>query len=253
MGLLDCMINIKYIYPKTAGIDFFLFRLFGAGLGNLLFSWAIAVIKSKELSIPIIMPTFFNISPLQIIRGEFINRIYINPFKNSNYISGLKKFRILFSQYFKPRNSKIVDIIDAGVSDLEKILLNRDLIIKELFNILPDKIIDLYNLTDFNRISVHIRLGDFKIVHGAGILDSYINSLICLRNKYPSIPIHIYSDGKPDELIELTIFSNIKFMPCTSPIQDLINMSKAQYFIGTKNSTFSIWACIIGNHKFHLV
>ena len=82
-----------YIYPKLSEPDMNLFRLGGAGLGNILFTYARAVVyAAKNERIKIIWPTWPSIKLGPILRNEKDKRFYADLFKNnSGYISGLKK------------------------------------------------------------------------------------------------------------------------------------------------------------------
>ena len=96
----------KYIYPKVGRRDFLGFRIGGAGLGNLLFTYAEALVLSKKYEIDLIWPTW---GTIPLTRNDFIfwkgrdKRSYFNIFENnSKYIDGFEKAKILLT------NKKII-------------------------------------------------------------------------------------------------------------------------------------------------
>lgn len=85
---------MRYLYPKLSKKDLFLFRLGGAGLGNILFTYSRAVVCSQKLpDCKFVWPTWPSLKLGTIIRNEKDKRFYNDLFTNhSDYISGLKKY-----------------------------------------------------------------------------------------------------------------------------------------------------------------
>ena len=60
----------NYTYAKFSDKDFYLFRLGGAGLGNILFPWARAVIYRKKNDIKQLNSTWFTLKIGTFFRRE---------------------------------------------------------------------------------------------------------------------------------------------------------------------------------------
>ena len=74
-----------YVYPDVGR----------AGLGNMLFPWARAVLWSKSYNVSVINPTWYKFRIGPYLRRENDKRRYHLLFKSSGYISGIRKFWLL--------------------------------------------------------------------------------------------------------------------------------------------------------------
>ena len=85
-----------YVYPKFGLVNVIFFRLFGPGLGNILFPWANAIVIRNRYGHKLIEPTWLNLKIGSFLRSEKDLRTYGNLFnQDDDSISGLAKFYLL--------------------------------------------------------------------------------------------------------------------------------------------------------------
>jgi hypothetical protein len=105
--------------------------------------------------------------------------------------------------------------------------------------------------------AAHIRLGDFRTSQSSDLrrtfrdgeripLAWYIQAIKQVRNVYPDLPIHVYSDGHEHELAEITSIESVTLRREPNDVADLLALAQARLLIGS-NSTFSRWAAFLGN------
>ena len=96
-------------------------------------------------------------------------------------------------------------------------------------------------------ISVHVRLGDFKVGMQTTPLTWFINVANLVRQKFKSrMAIYIFSDGSDSELAPLLELNDSRRISFGSSIADLLALSQSNILIGSKGSTFSMWASYLG-------
>jgi len=259
------MKNIKYVYPKLSTIDFSFFGISGPGLGNMLFPWARAVIYSKKNNIKMLAPTWTQLKPSRILKGDIDQRNYSDFFSDKNYISGLRKAFILTS-LSKINEYKLDKISDSGANILvfegmkdsfNPIMEYRQVIRDELFNMVNDS--HKIGINDYqNSIGIHVRLGDFGAVDLNKLkqgntntkipMEWYISTLRKIReNKYKTKQTaYVYSDGTDEELKLLLDEPNVKRVKLSSAISELLALTNSESLIAS-GSTFSMWACFLGD------
>ena len=122
---------IKYVYPKFDGIDLFIFRIGGSGLGNLLFPFFRALVHAKNNNLKIISPTFRSIKLGPYLRGENQKRSYNYIYNES--IRGIQRlFLLIFSSKAEKKiESKI--LIFKSFGDGFKSLYGFEDYLKERF------------------------------------------------------------------------------------------------------------------------
>ena len=113
---------MKYTFASLGKLESLGVRLGGAGLGNIMFPWATALVYAKNNNLQIIQTTWKNLKFGTFIRKERDKRMYMNLFSETDGISGFKKFFLLkFSNNIK---------VFSGMNDLfepfkkSKFLLN---------------------------------------------------------------------------------------------------------------------------------
>ncbi|MBD5584537.1 MAG: hypothetical protein HDQ88_05600, partial [Clostridia bacterium] len=199
--------------------------------------------------IPLITPTWLNLSIGTYIRHQADKRHYSDLFNSNKEISGLKKLWLLatlrstinIEEFLETKNSSI--IIVEGIYDFFKPLIgNNEIIRNYLFEHINPNILKQVNSFDFNNsIAVHVRLGDFP--EGRRVpMKWYIDEI----NKHSdSKRILIFSDGKDEELKDILSLPNTKRVFFGGAIQDIIAISKCSYLIGS-DSSFSSWGAFLG-------
>lgn len=222
----------KYVYADVGR----------TGLGNMLFSWARAVVFAREHGCKILAPDWVKINRIgPWIRGERDKRYYFGAFTNSGYVSGLKKFWLLA---FKRTQVKTVRGLGNYFADIAG---ERDYIKQELVKIVNSHILaDVANMPK-KFIGVHVRRGDFASTGQSLQADYYLRGIEKARTVIgATVPVCVFSDAAPWELEFLKSVKNLVIMPKAPAIQDILSLSKAEIIVGTNHSSFSEWAVFLG-------
>lgn len=261
----------NYVYPRFSKHEIYcLFRIGGAGLGNLLFAYSRALIYSEKYNIPMIWPTWYSLKVGPYIRHEIDKRKYNDLFDNkSGYIDGIKKIKLLLSMDTISEND-IDDI--ANVSD--KVIICEGVgckkgyyfePIREYSNLIRDNLIK--NLRDQNRrvlsydfsdsITVHVRLGDYSRAQNSEVLENgnecvsipvdwycdIINRIREIAGR--SIKVYLFSDGTDEELRKILALQNVERITFGNAISDVLGLSRANLLIASGGS-FSMWGRFLG-------
>jgi len=239
---------MKYTFVSLGKMESLGIRLGGAGLGNILFPWAAALVYAKTHKLIRIQTTWKNLKFGTFIRKERDKRMYMDLFTGSDGLSGFKKFLLLnFSKNVK---------VFSGMNELFEPFKNNQIFVKkELL-----KMINPYHLTrakefNSNSIAIHIRMGDFNNPINENILRNgawnyrlpikWYVSIIEKIQKESSLPIYIFSDAEDSELKEILAYDNCKRAYFGSAISDMLALSTSKVLISSA-STFSMWASFLG-------
>ena len=243
-----------YVYPIVGRF----------GLGNMMFSWARAVVISKKYNCKMIAPDWVVLSRIgPWLRGERDKRYYLNQFSSKGYISGLaKKYLVWKANKVQESDLGNVDlgnndmILCKGMDNFFDDLIGHNRIVKdELLRILSKNIVHLYD--DFNPepfIGVHIRRGDFLLEKGVAPDKSrvtpdawYLSTIRKVRELAGTdMKCLVFSDGTPAQLEFLSELDNIEIMNSSPAIIDILRLSKSKFLITSTWSTFSMWAAYFG-------
>ncbi len=255
--------NRIYVYPELGLFDFRYFRVAGPGLGNILLTWARALIKSRTEGWPLVAPAWLNIKPGALFRRENDPRSYHDLFDNSaaGYITGLTRAKILFTGNFV--DERLSDLHGArrftvvsfkGIDGLFSPLIpHRKMIVDELFRITRANHLPAKSTEHF--IGLHIRCGDFAIASSVDLTNGAANKRVpvewfaekalAVRNAIGAVPIKIFSDGNADELRSVLKIDGAELVKGTSALQEMLMLAQSSVLIGS-GSTFSLWAAFIG-------
>lgn len=252
----------NYSYAKLGERDLGLLRIGGTGLGNLLLTWAEFVVGTGKYGLNPIAPTWpqFKLGPLA--RHESDKRFYRDLFvKGPGEISGIRKLKLLstlpripvadFANGSGPRRfvngrEVLVEFDNAGVR-FENILKDHTFIRGELLKITRGE--HKSGLQhDFHRsISVHVRLGDFRVGSLRTPVEWYAGAITAVRRALGNdLPVYIFSDGEDAELQPVLKIPGARRMGFGSSIADLWALSSANILIATGGSSFSKWASYLG-------
>ncbi|MEE2700027.1 MAG: alpha-1,2-fucosyltransferase [Bacteroidota bacterium] len=239
---------MEYTFVSLGRLESFGIRLGGAGLGNILFPWARALVYAKENNCRRIQTTWKNLKIGTFLRMERDKRLYFDLFTGNDGVSGLKKFWLLnFSnkvRYFK------------GMDDLFTPFQTHQTFVKEeLLKIINPCHLDNANKFNTNSIAIHIRMGDFENPKNEQILRDgnwnyrlpikwYKNIIEQLR-KESDLPIFIFSDVEDEDLAEILALKDCKRAYFGSAISDMIALSNAKILVSSA-STFSMWGSFLG-------
>ena len=239
---------MKYTFVSLGKFESLGVRLGGAGLGNILFPWATALVYAKKHDLKRIQTTWKNFKIGTFLRKERDKRMYFDLFTGKDGIGGFKKFFLLnFSSKVK---------YFSRMDDLFEPFKNEQAFVKqELLKIINPYHLQKANEFDVNSIGVHIRMGDFENPENEQILRDgawnyrlpmkwYLNIIAKLREQ-TNLPIYIFSDGNDEDLQEILQLKNCKREFLDSAISDMIALSKCKVLVSS-SSTFSMWACFLG-------
>ena len=238
-----------------------LFRLGGAGLGNLLFPLSRAYIYSLKFKGVLMPPIWPSLKIGPIIRGEKEKRTYIGMFKptlsirlNLGLINllnrSIKEHDFLL---MKPseQSQKNATVVVAGLRNLFSDLLGyNDQLLAFFLSISSKKVIDLYQNFNSENIGVHIRLGDYNESVRTP-LEWYESVILKLQesSKYKHLNFIVFSDGNDDDLKTILCLPNCIRIQKADALADILRLSKCQIIVGS-NSTFSAWSAFLGNKPF---
>ena len=168
------------MYARLSGRDFGLVRWFscGAGLGNLLFPWARSVVAAEDYSLPLVWPTWPQISLGLVARGQ-PPRTYATFFKPTpRYVTGLRKLSLLRSVPRYPEQVlRTTELASSpamyeftGMAELFTPIATRHSLIRDrLLEIARDSHVPQARRDP--HIAVHVRMGDFSFPRDSRDLD----------------------------------------------------------------------------------
>lgn len=229
-------------YPKLSNIDFGIFRLGGPGLANCMFFAARAYINSIQNGGYLINPTWTKFSIGPYLRKEKDKRVYSCLFKSKG-ISGIRK--IIFLILYKCNILRAIK-----VNTLEDYFLSLRPFQKEIRNyfesIINKKALSQIDSCDVSSyIAIHVRLGDYVPKLRIPI-DWYVDVIQNIIKEKPNQQFLLFSDGKDEELTQLTSIANITRTSFGNAIADMVAISRCKMLIAS-DSTFSAWGAFLGN------
>lgn len=255
----------KYVYPKLSHIDLLAFRLGGAGLGNLLFTYARALKYAAEHNCEMIWPTWPSLKIGTWLRNEKDKRTYTGLFKNKlHYASGLKKaFLLTFAKKYTEEQA-LENGFDGGVAVFEK-FIGSFTSISDIHETVRENLLSICardNFSEFDfsaSIAIHVRLGDFNKVSEKALLEGkhdsrlpiewYCEILKGIREiAGRQVKAYIFSDGTDEELKILTDMPSTQRLTFGNALNDIFALSNAPLLVAS-GSSFSMWARYLGRHN----
>ena len=239
---------MKYTFVSLGRLESFGIRLGGAGLGNILFPWARALVYAQENHCIRIQTTWKNLKIGTFLRKEKDKRLYFDLFTEKDGISGFKKFWLLnFSKQVK---------YFRGMNNLFTSFKGKQFYIKEeLLKIVSPHHCKNALKFNANSIGIHIRMGDFirpddeqTLRNGAWnyrLPIKWYQRIIEKINEKSDLPICIFSDADEEDLQALLKLKNCRTVHFGSAISDLIALSNSKVLVSS-GSTFSMWASFLG-------
>lgn len=225
------------------------------GLGNMLITWARAVVFAKETGAKLIAPAWTNFGRIgPIVRREKDKRLYLGQFTNDGYVKGLSRFlrlvclRHVDEHKYNGEQNCVVKF-SGHEEGMRFVLKHLDIVKAELLRITDSTINKRLDELPQRFIGVHLRLGDFAKIGFTLDADYYKRAIrralhVCEKNT----PICVFSDARYAQISYLTEeFPNLKIMPKAPALQDILSLSRAKVLVATNRSTFSAWAAVLGN------
>ena len=239
---------MKYTFVSLGRLESIGVRLGGAGLGNILFPWATAIVYAKTHNLIRLQTTWKNLKIGTFLRKERDKRMYFDLFTGKDGVGGLKKFLLLnFTNKVKCFSS---------MDDLfEPFKHEHNFVKTELLKIINPYHIEKAEEFNPNSVALHIRMGDFEEPENEQLLRDgawnyrlplkwYIVIIDKIRLK-SNLPIYIFSDATDKELQDVLSFSNCRRAYFGSSISDMIALSRCKVLVSSA-STFSMWASFLG-------
>jgi hypothetical protein len=260
-----------WVYPSLpGGPDYGIIRIAGAGIGNCLYVYFHAVVMARQANGRIIAPTWSSVKIGPLLRMERSLRRYGTMFRaHPDEVHGPMKAMRLASLWSGHTRLQLgtgqqlsvapngLTIIQATEFSFDGLHQHRSMIRNRLLEILVAPPAAAPNWGAGNYAAVHIRLGDFVPVQPDQIITGRVaNMRISLtwyervirrvRSIFPDLPVHIFSDGREQELAELLAVPGVSLRQEPTDIADLLALAQAKLLIGS-NSTFSRWAAFLGD------
>lgn len=261
-------ISRSFVYPALGGaLDGGFFRIGGAGLGNLMLSWARAAALAHRLDLPMLTPIWSALKIGPKLRRERDSRMYRGMFRDEpEAIDGLAKLRAFaglrhVEQFVDPslversqrrtlyvtRPHHIAPEWFSGLFDHNAMLSRR------LLDMTCTPILDRVAALPPADIAVHVRMGDFlpveadaPLINRRLPLDWYADRIDAARAALgPDPRIILFSDGSREDLAPLLARDNVTLQEGENALVDLYSMARARALIGS-SSTFSLWASFLG-------
>ena len=253
---------MTYCYASLGPWDLGAFRLLGVGLGNLLFPWARCIVVARRHGLTPIAPTWLQIKPGAILRNEPDKRLYWDLFdRPRDYVSGLAKIRLLArlprveeAEYLVQQAAPISRAVDSIVmfrgmnGFFSPIIEEHELVWRELLHMTRVKHKAGLGF-DFvgDSITVHVRLGDFKLGRQTTELDWFVETIRELRSHLgEGTRVHIFSDGTDEELRPILDLGGAGRLSFGSSVADILALSRSRVLLASARSTFSMWASYLG-------
>ncbi len=258
---------MKYVYPKLSDINLGITRVGGLGLGNMLFTYARALLYARKYDAELIWPTWRSIPIGQILRGDSNKRFYHDLFVNHvGAIMGVKKVWLLFSKkkiaekelgsMYSECDNKVI-VFSGMEGEFEPLMGkgNSSFLYQHFQVILQDRNRKALSFDPGNGVCIHVRLGDFtrgseqELRAGRSNMSIpiswYVDIVKQLQKILPDEPMYIFSDGTNEELAELLALPHTERVTFGTAIADIMAMTKAKVFVAS-GSTFSRWVRFLG-------
>jgi hypothetical protein len=256
---------MNYVYPKLSDHDLGFVRLGGAGLGNILFTFARAAVFAEKNGYELIWPTWPSIKLGPILRHEADKRFYHDLFRNrSGYIGGIRKLWKLKTLPHVPeqekeslslQNETIVDF-EGFEGCFDEIMTDYEQVAALIYGNLCKKNQQALHYPYGSCIGVHIRLGDFARVsvtevqqgrHDSALpVEWYARMISQIREAAGwQVKAYIFSDGTDQELAPVLALDGVERLTFGTSIGDIIGLAQTDFMIAS-GSSFSMWARYLG-------
>jgi hypothetical protein len=249
--------NYDFVYP----------RLSRAGLGNLLFPWAKAVVASSELGIEMLPPKWLKVRLGPTLRGDRDSRRYHRLFIPPSPAAFARREWLLATATLWGEDGRLVRrgsntnvlVITTMDDHFRRLTGSRELLISRLVQFArPDVLREASSRQSF--VAMHIRLGDFRrpeSVNGSSTInlrtpiDWFVTAAQCVRSAGWDGQIVVCSDGTNEELEAVLEQPRVIRSQATNPLADLLTLASARLVVGS-GSSFSAWGAFLGGIQLYV-
>ncbi len=259
------MSKMNYAYPKLSEHDLGFVRLGGAGLGNIMFTWARAAVFARDYGCKVIWPTWPSIKVGPYLRRESDKRFYGDLFRNDGSAVGgfSKMIKLLTCSRIPESRKESVQLEEETIVEFtgfegcfDSILYEYDFVRELLIsNLHPKNAAPLQD--DYSQaLGIHVRLGDFSRVSVAEVAAGRHDSALPVewyadlvhqirRVAGKNVPVYVFSDGTDEELRPLLEITGVQRKTYGTSIGDILGLSRFPLLIAS-GSSFSMWARYLG-------
>jgi len=256
---------MNYVYPKLSEHDLGIIRLGGAGLGNIMFTWARAAVFARDHHCRMIWPTWPSLKLGPVLRRERDKRFYGDLFVSGKQdIAGLKKlWKLLCCTRIPETEKESISLQDETIVEFSgfegcfaEILYDHEYVREVVIDHLAKK--NRKPLEDRldRAVGIHVRLGDFGRVpeqevkagrHDSALPIQWYVSMAEQIRKYAGedIPVYVFSDGTDEELQPLLELPGVERKGYGTSIADIMALSCFPLLVAS-GSSFSMWARYLG-------
>jgi hypothetical protein len=242
--------EILYVYP----------RIPRAGLGNCLFPWARAIVRSELSQATLLDPIWGRVRVGPILRGERDPRRYGRLFRSVGFGARANELSVIAggevvdetgkTRWRGPRQHTTL-LVEGPAHHFHDLMPHRALITERFLTSLrpgtarPDTRSQPY-------IAAHVRLGDFARVadptskNRSTEVGWYVRQIMTQRSRLGQLPVVVCSDGSDDELSGLLSLEGVRRSSAITATGDLLTLAGAQCLLGS-SSTFTAWGHFLGH------
>jgi hypothetical protein len=230
-------------------------KLPSSGIGNKLSVWSRGIAFSEINNLPLIVTGWLHFRIGPFLRRETKKRIYWGYFQSPSINKFLK---LVFGFFFyksqhtslliPQTNNSTLYIFDEYLMSFNDISPYRNVIQSKFHGLLSKKMNNALNDLIIPDIGIHIRRGDFTRSGQITPISFYVTAIGKIRELFNKvIPVVVYTDAHPEEINDLLSIDALSFASPKADILDLIELSRSRVMIAASRSTFSYWACFLGN------
>src|SRR5574341_2241871 len=242
------------------------------GLAHSLLAWARCRVWCNTTNSPMLAPNWFHvqhrIGPL--LRRERDQRQYQRLFHFPGYIVGMQRLYLLtMLRRVSAENDDLEEATWNGGKHLvvfsNRWSMNEETHFREIVGYHEQIRFALESITkkrylpprlDAPHVSIHVRLGDFRVGKSSEALregsknarlplEWYCSMLGGIRNAVGDISARVYSDGSDEDLRPLLSMPKVVRSPAQTSITDLLSIAQSRVLISS-GSGFSLWGAYLG-------
>lgn len=243
----------------VSGMNIGPFRIGGPGLANLLWLWAKCIVFNHLTGAAVVWPQWNQLKPRALLRGELSMGWYWGFFKKPEagyifYKDRASLWRLsgdlLLKKILQGEEIKIEEgthYMMSDISDPFTSMFEYDYLIRNAWLEMIDKARKPNLIYNKPSLAIHLRRGDFRIAGLASDLEITKKILKNICHNFSDYHIYLMTDADAKDYEFWRIIpEKIKNSTTGHTLLDLIVLSRADYLVGTANSSYSRFAAFLG-------